>query len=119
MKSSIGEARIKEALRARQMCARSSAHAVHSHPHENHKRRDRAFANSRLRNKRYPEEETQRKLKELNAAVANISKYLNVQQVPNVSFLDDVLLALELKQSGLPEVTLPQEFIDALSSDDF
>ena len=119
MKPTIGEARISEALRARRMCARSSAHAVHPHAHENHKRRERAFANSHLRNKPDREEEVQRELQELRATVANISKYLNVQQASNMSFLDEVLLTLESKQSDLPEVTLPQEFIDALSSDDF
>lgn len=120
MKSAIGEAEIKEAVRARDR-RRDTAHGVRLHAHENHKRRERAVANSRLWNKQDPRENLERKLAELDAAVANISKYLqyvNVQQAPNVSFLDEVLLALESKQSDLADVTLSQEFIDGLSSDD-
>lgn len=122
MKSAIDKVQIKEAVRARDRHIRDAAHhVVHLHAHENHKRRERAVANARLGNKQDPREALERQLMELHAAVANISKYLkyvNAQRVPNVSFLDEVLLALESKQSSLADVTLSQEFIDALSSDD-
>ena len=123
MKSAIGKAQIKEAVRARDRCIRDAAHVVHPHARAdaNHKQHERAVANARLWNKRDPKEDLERQLRELQAAVANISnylKYVSSQQVPNVSFLDEVLLALESKQSSLADVTLSQEFIDALSSDD-
>lgn len=122
MKSGLIRARAAEKRHA--FVIRMHGHQSHVHfDVEDHRVFERASAVATLCQPAQDVEKElmKRKIAELEAAVGNIGKYLHtlsVQQAPNVSYLDEVLAALEAKRDQLPEAKLPQSFIDSLSSDD-
>lgn len=101
---------------------------VHLHRDRSHleldRQRERAAFVQALQEQDPEKEMMKRQIAELNAIVSNLAQVQHAQAIreaPSVSFLDEVLLALEAKpvdvKAVVRDVPIPSSLVDALAAD--